>query len=211
MARELAVDILPRLAGTVDTEVADGLFVPPTITGPMPALTVKVADGGARAFWSTRYQVNDQHHDFDPMSSAGLIGYRDAAAEEVLWQRVTPALQAVAAAAQDWKRQATQHVNRRITTTLDTEAVHEMRAIVNAASARDAVAVASRQTLLGGVNLTLVEAAVLCDQTLPELDCFADPDARRRRPVPRRRGRSGPVVLRGHLASGGLVQPERSP
>lgn len=174
MARELAVDILPRLAGTVDTEVADGLFVPPTITGPMPALTVKVADGGARAFWSTRYQVNDQHHDFDPMSSAGLIGYRDAAAEEVLWQRVTPALQAVAAAAQDWKRQATQHVNRRITTTLDTEAVHEMRAIVNAASARDAVAVASRQTLLGGVNLTLVEAAVLCDQTLPELDCFAD-------------------------------------
>lgn len=174
MARELAVDILPRLAGTVDTEVADGLFVPPTITGPIPALTVKVVDGGARAFWSTRYEVNDQHHDFDPMSSAGLIGYRDAAAEQALWQRVMPALQAVAAAAQDWKRQAAQHVNRRITTTLDTDAVHEMRAIVNAQSALDAVAVASRQTLLGGVNLTLVEAAVLCDQTLPQLDCFAD-------------------------------------
>lgn len=174
MARELAVDILPRLAGTVDMEVADGLFVPPTITGPLPALTVKVVDGGARAFWSTRYQVNDQHHDFDPMSAAGLIGYRDAAAEQALWQRVLPALRAVAAAAQDWKRQASQHVNRRITATLDTDAVHELRAIVNAASSLDAVAVASQRTLLGGVILTRVEAAVLCDQTLPQLDCFAD-------------------------------------
>lgn len=174
MARELAVDILPRLAGSVDMEVADGLFVPPTITGPIPALTVKVTDGGARVFWSTRYEVNDQHHDFDPMSSVGLIGYRDADAERVLWLRVLPALQAVAAAAQDWKRQAAQHVNRRITATLDTDAVHELRAIVNAPSALDAVAVASQRTLLGGVNLTLVEAAVLCDQTLPQLDCFAD-------------------------------------
>ncbi len=174
MARELAVDILPRLASSVDMEVADGLFVPPTITGPVPALTVKVTDGGARVFWSTRYQVNDQHHDFDPMSSTGLIGYRDADAEQVLWLRMQPALQAVAAAAQDWKRQAAQHVNRRITATLDTDAVHELRAIVNAPSALDAVAVASQRTLLGGVNLTLVEAAVLCDQTLPQLDCFAD-------------------------------------
>ncbi|OLP02672.1 helicase SNF2 [Mycolicibacterium porcinum] len=175
VARELAVDILPRLAGTVDLEVADGLFVPPTITGPLPALTVKVVDGGdARAFWSTRYQVNDQHHDFDPLSAAGLIGYRDVAAEEALWQRVLPALQAVAAAAQDWKRQASQHVNRRITTTLDTDAVHELRAIVNAANSWDAVAVASQRTLLGGVILTRVEAAVLCDQTLPQLDCFPE-------------------------------------
>lgn len=174
MARELAVDILPRLAGSVDMEVADGLFVPPTITGPTSALTVKVTDGGARVFWSTRYEVNDQHHDFDPMSSVGLIGYRDADAEQLLWLRVLPALQAVAAAAQDWKRQAAQHVNRRITATLDTDAVHELRAIVNAPSALDAVAVASQRTLLGGVNLTLVEAAVLCDQTLPQLDCFAD-------------------------------------
>lgn len=174
MARELAVDILPRLAGSVDMEVADGLFVPPTINGPMSALTVKVTDGGARVFWSTRYEVNDQHHDFDPTSSVGLIGYRDADAEQVLWLRVLPALQAVAAAAQDWKRQAAQHVNRRITATLDTDAVHELRAIVNAPSALDAVAVASQRTLLGGVNLTPVEAAVLCDQTLPQLDCFAD-------------------------------------
>lgn len=174
MARELAVDILPRLASSVDMEVADGLFVPPTITGPKPALTVKIVDGGARVFWSTRYEVNEQHHDFDPLSSAGLIGYRDAAAEEELWQRVLPALQAVAAAAQDWKRQATQHVNRRISTTLDTEAVHELRAIVKSASVLDAVAAASRRTLLGGVDLTEVEAAVLCDQTLPQLDCYAD-------------------------------------
>ncbi|MUL80415.1 MULTISPECIES: DEAD/DEAH box helicase [unclassified Mycolicibacterium] len=174
MARELAVDILPRLASSVDMEVADGLFVPPTITGPVPVLTVKIVDGGARAFWSTRYQVNDQHHDFDPMAQVGLIGYRDPAAEEALWQRVTPALQAVAAAAQDWKRQAAQHVNRRISATLDADAVHELRAIVNATSAVDAVAVASRRTLLGGASLTQVEAAVLCDQTLPQLDCFAD-------------------------------------
>lgn len=174
MARELAVDILPRLAGSVDLEVADDLFVPPTITGPIPALTVSVIDDGVRAFWSTRYQVNDQHHDFDPMSSAGAIGYRDAAAEDALWRRVEPALQAVAAAAQDWKRQATQHVNRRITATLDTDSVHELRAIVNAAGVTEAVAVASRPTLLGAVVLTPVEAAVLCDQTLPQLDCFAD-------------------------------------
>ncbi|WP_396898467.1 SNF2-related protein [Mycolicibacterium sp.] len=184
MAREVAVDILPRLANRVDMEVEDGLFVPPTITGPAPVLTVKVADGGARAFWSTRYQVNDQHHDFDPASHAGLIGYRDAAAEDALWQRVTPALQAVAGAAQDWKRQATQHVNRRISSTLDAAAIHEFRAIVNAATARDAVAAASRATLLGAVNLTLVESAVLIGQTLPGLDCFdelvVDSDERHR-------------------------------
>lgn len=174
MARELAVDILPRLASSVDMDVADGLFDPPTITGPFPVLTVKIVDGGARAFWSTRYQVNDQHHDFDPASAAGAIGYRDAAAEDGLWQRVAPALQAVAAAARDWKRQATQHVNRRISTTLDAAAVHELRAIVKAATPLDAVTAASRHTLLGGVNLTLVEAAVLCGQTLPALDCFED-------------------------------------
>ncbi|MBU9764572.1 DEAD/DEAH box helicase [Mycobacterium sp. TNTM28] len=174
MARELAVDILPRLAHSVDMEVADSLFVPPTITGPVPLLTVKVVDGGARAFWSTRYHVNDQHHDFDPTSAPGVVGYRDARAEASAWQRVLPAVQAVAAAAADWKRQATQHVNRRISATLDAEAVHEMRAVVNAASALDAVAVASQRTLLGGVNLTLVEAAVLCGQTLPQLDCYPD-------------------------------------
>lgn len=174
MARELAVDILPRLAHSVEMEVADGLFVPPTITGPVAVLTVQILDGGARAFWSTRYQVNDQHHDFDPTSGAGVTGYRDAAAEDELWERATPALQAVAAAAQDWKRQASQHVNRRISATLDAGAVHELRAIVNARGALEAAALASRRTLLGAVNLTLVEAAVLCDETLPQHECFAE-------------------------------------
>ena len=174
VAGELAVDILPRLSGGVEMDVDDGLFVPPTISGPIPVLTVKVGDGAARAFWSTRYLVNDQHHDFDPMSAAAVVGYRDAAAEEELWQRVAPALRAVAEAAPDWKRQASQHVNRRITGTLDVDAVHELRAIVNAAGTVEAAAAASRHTLLGGAILEPAAAAVLCDQTLPLLACYGD-------------------------------------
>ena len=172
VAHEVAVDILPRLANRVDLDVDDELFVPPSVTGPLPVLTIKVVDGGARAFWSTRYEVNDQHHDFDPTSMAGLIGYRDPAAEGALWERVTPALRAVAEAAQDWQRQAVQHVNRRISATLDSDAVGEFRSIVNASDTAAAVAAASPTTLLSGIDLTLVESAVLIGQTLPQLACF---------------------------------------
>ncbi|MGV9799407.1 DEAD/DEAH box helicase [Mycobacterium sp. NPDC003449] len=174
MARDLAVDVLPRLATGVELEVADGLFTPPTVVGPLAVLTVTAAEGGARAYWSTRYHVNDQRHDFDPGSSAGARGYRDAEAEHDLWRRVVPALRAVAGAASDWKRQAAQHVNARISTSLDAAAVKELRAVLDAADTAEAVGTASLPTLLGRVDLTLVEAAVLCGETLPQLDCYTD-------------------------------------
>ena len=60
-------------------EIEEGLFIPPTVSGPIPMLTVKLGADGVRAYWSIRYEVNGQHHDFDPDSGArstGLPGRR---------------------------------------------------------------------------------------------------------------------------------------
>lgn len=129
---EFSLDVLPQLVAAAPVEIAEGLFTPPTVTGPVPVLTLKLNDAGARVFWSTRYDVNDKHHDFDPGSPPQRIGYRDANAEDLAWERVIPALRAVAAASPTWKQEAT---------------------------ARSAV------------ELTLPQAAVLCGEILPQLDC----------------------------------------
>ncbi len=141
---EVALSVLPRLAHTAPVEIEDGLFIPPAVTGPLPVLTVKMTGTGARAYWSVRYDINDKHHDFDPDSTPQLTGYRDIAAEEAAWQRIAPALRAVAAASRSWHQQAAQR------------------------------AAASIATLRGTVSLMAPEAAVLCAETLPRLDCRGD-------------------------------------
>ena len=171
VAQEFSLGILPRLADVVAVEIEEGLFTPPTILGPIPLLTIKLTDTGVRAYWSTRYEVNDRHHDFDPDSPAVLTGYRDAAAEDLAWQRVVPALRAVAAASRTWKHQAAQHVKRRMHQMLDAAIISERRAIDEAKDAAAAAAAASTSTLRSSVDLTIAEAAVLCSEILPQLDC----------------------------------------
>ncbi|CAN5491520.1 DEAD/DEAH box helicase [soil metagenome] len=168
---EFSVDILPRLIDVAPVEIEEALFTPPTISGPYPVLTVRVSDSGAQASWSTRYDVNDKHHDFDPDSTRQRTGYRDGRAEDRAWQQVIPALRAVAAASGTWKRQAVQRVTRNINRQLDAALLSELRAITEAAGAADAAAAASLPTLCGAVELTRTEAAVLCGETLPKLDC----------------------------------------
>jgi superfamily II DNA or RNA helicase len=171
MAGEVSLGILPRLADAVPVEIEEGLFTPPTVLGPIPMLTIRMTETGARAYWSTRYEVNDRHHDFDPDSPPLLTGYRDATAEDAAWELVVPALRAVAAASCAWKYQAAQHVKRRMGRMIDAAIIGELRAIDEAADPSGAAAVASTTTLRSPVDLTIAEAAVLCGEILPQLDC----------------------------------------
>jgi hypothetical protein len=171
MAGEFSLSILPRLTDVVPVEIEEGLFTPPTILGPSPLLTIALTDMGARAYWSTRYEVNDRHHDFDPDSPPVLTGYRDAAAEDLAWQRAVPALRAVTASSRTWKHQAAQHVKRRMHWMIDAAIIGELRAIDEATDAAGAAVVASTSTLRSSLDLTIAEAAVLCGEILPQLDC----------------------------------------
>jgi hypothetical protein len=171
MAEEFSLSILPRLADVVPVEVEEGLFTPPTVSGPVPILTISQTDTGARAYWSTRYEVNDKRHEFDPNAPALRNGYRDAAGEELAWERVTPALRAVAAASYSFKQQAAQHVKRTMDRILNSEVIGELRSLEESTDASGAAAVASIATLRSSVDLTMAEAAVLCVEVLPQLDC----------------------------------------
>jgi superfamily II DNA or RNA helicase len=171
-AEEFSLHVLPRLAKTVPVEMEEGLFAPPRVLGPIPVLTVKMTGDAARAYWSTRYNVNDRHHDFDPDSPPQLTGYRDAAAEDVTWQRVASALRTVAAASGTWKHQAAQHIRRRMSRIWDGTTIGELRAIGEAGDSAAAAAAASIATLRSAVDLTAAEAAVLCAEILPRLDCL---------------------------------------
>ncbi|MBS9533817.1 DEAD/DEAH box helicase [Mycobacterium sp. M1] len=168
-AAEFTLNVLPRLAGALSVEVDAGLFSPPTVTGPVPVLTVTMTDSGARLYWSTRYQVNDKHHDFDPAAPLSSTGYRDAAAEQAIWTQATPLLRRVAATSCTWKRQATSHVMRRVSRLIGESPTDELRALVLAADTSAAVAAASVATLQSAVELTAVETAVLCAEVLPEV------------------------------------------
>lgn len=171
-AEEFSLHVLPRLANAVPVEIEEGLFVPPIVAGPHPVLTVKMTDAGARAYWSTRYDVNDRHHDFDPDSRSQLTGYRDATAEDATWRRIVPALRVVAGTSRTWNHQAAQHVRRRMDRILDAEAIGELRATGEADDAVAAAAAASLATLRSAFDLTAAEAAVLCGEVLPGLDCL---------------------------------------
>jgi superfamily II DNA or RNA helicase len=171
MAHEFALNILPQLTDVVPVEIEEGLFSPPIVVGPIPVLTIEMTDTGARAFWSTRYEVNDQQHNFAPDSRAALTGYRDAAAENLAWERIAPALRAIAGASRTWKHQAAQHVKRVMDRLMDAAIIGEFRAINEATDAAGAAAVASTSTLCSSVELTMAEMAVLCGEILPQLDC----------------------------------------
>ncbi|MDT5398139.1 MAG: hypothetical protein QOK33_1370 [Mycobacterium sp.] len=169
---EFSLDFLPRLVDVAQVEIEEGLFTPPTISGPLPVLTLKFHQDGARAFWSTRYELNDTHHDFDPGSEPRRTGYRDARAEDLAWERVIPALRAVAAAARTWKQQAAgRHFEWTAHRSPNAALIEELRAIIQSRDAAGAAAVASLATLRSGADLTLVEAAVLCGELLPQLAC----------------------------------------
>jgi superfamily II DNA or RNA helicase len=168
---EFSLDVLPRLVDLAQVDIENGLFSPPTISGPMPVLTLTLGAGGVHAFWSTRYEVNDQHHDFDPDSPAQRPGYRDATAEALAWEAVTPALRAVAAASRIWKQQAAQHIRSAMRRVTSIGVIDDLVAIGESHDAAGAAAVASLTTLRSGVDLTMVEAAVLCGEILPQLDC----------------------------------------
>lgn len=167
---EFSLTILPQLTASMPVEVEEGLFAPPVIVGPMPVLTVTMAGTGACAYWSTRYEVDDKHHDFAPDSPPELSVYRDAAAEEVAWQRIAPTLRAVAAASRTWKHQAERQIRRRMERILDSAVIAELNAIRNAEDADAATGAASLTTLRSAVDLTAAEAAVLCGEVLAELD-----------------------------------------
>lgn len=168
---EFSLSVLPRLTGTVAVEIEEGVFTPPSIVGPTPVLTVTMTDTGARAYWSTRYDVDEKHHDFDPDSPAQLSGYRDPTAEDGIWQQVAPALRAVAATSRTWKHQAGQHVRARMNRILDAAIIGELNAIGKADDATAAATAASLTTLRSAFDLTAAEAAVLCGEVLPGLDC----------------------------------------
>ncbi len=172
---EFSLSILPRLASTVAVEIEEGIFTRPSVVGPTPVLTVKMTDTGARAYWSTRYDVDDKHHDFDPDSPPQLTGYRDPAAEDGIWEQVAPSLRAVAAMSRTWKHQAEQHVRRRMNRVMDAAIIGELNAIGKADDAVAAATVASLATLRSAVDLTAVETAVLVAELLPGLDCVDAP------------------------------------
>jgi superfamily II DNA or RNA helicase len=168
---EFSLDVLPRLVAVTPVDIEEGLFTPPTISGPIPVLMVKLGADGVHAYWSTRYQVNDRHHDFDPDVVPPRTAYRDADAEARAWDAVTPALRVVAAASRTWKHQAVRHLTQAVKGLATAEAVHELTAIGASDGAAGAAAAASPATLRSGIDLTLVEAAVLIDELLPQLNC----------------------------------------
>ena len=55
MVPEFSLEVLPRLADVTQVDVQDGLFTPPTISGPTAVLTLKSTSGGMRAYWTTRF------------------------------------------------------------------------------------------------------------------------------------------------------------
>jgi len=168
---EFSLDMLPRLVGAAPVDVAEGLFTPPTVIGPVPVLTLNLCGDGARAYWSTRYRVNEQPHDFDPESLPTRTGFRDADAEASAWEVVAAGLRAVASASSTWKRQALQHVRQNMQNNPHQGAFDELLAIGAAEDSAGAAAVASTTVLRSAVDLTLVEAAVLCGDILPKLSC----------------------------------------
>jgi superfamily II DNA or RNA helicase len=167
---EFALEVLPRLSSVPQVDIAEGLFAPPTVSGPMPLLVVTMTGDGATVHWSTRYRVNDQHHDFEPDSSAARTGFRDAGAEDVAWQRALPALRMVAAASRSWKQQAAQHIRSAMRRSAVAGGLDQLSAIDRARDSTEAAEVASLAVLRSGVDLTLTEVAVLIGDVLPQLD-----------------------------------------
>ena len=85
-------DFLPRLLDAVPVHVPEGLFTPPTITGPIGLLTVSFIEDVAHTEWATRYLVNGEPYDLDSGAVSTLPRWRDLGAEDELWQRLRDVL-----------------------------------------------------------------------------------------------------------------------
>ena len=168
-AVRFSTEVLPVLESSIPLQVAEGLFAPPEISGPTPLLTVKVAGESARAYWSIRYVVNGQHHDFDPLRRVAGVGFRDESAEDVAWQQIVDVLRRVAGTSNSWPDQARQTVKSRMSVSMDSALIAESERVGTAQTIDDALTAASITTLCAGVNLYGVEAARLHVEVLPEL------------------------------------------
>ncbi|WP_366782245.1 DEAD/DEAH box helicase [Williamsia sp.] len=165
-----ADEFLPRLTAAIPVRVAQGSFTPPDIDGPRAVLTIDIDDTGVgHAWWSVRYLVNDQGHDFDPAVPMTAVGFRRAAAEIALWDALAPALRSIAASAGTWTSQACDHVRARMRHGFDMSLADEVGRILAARSVADAAVTSSARTLLSGVCLTALETARLCVELLPDL------------------------------------------
>jgi superfamily II DNA or RNA helicase len=89
--------VLPRLRESVAVRVDESVFVPPTVSGPTPVLTVRFTADIAHTHWAMRYLINNAARDVD---DAPLVGkqpaWRDRVAEERLWESIRDALASVA-------------------------------------------------------------------------------------------------------------------
>ncbi|MET9199605.1 DEAD/DEAH box helicase [Gordonia sp. NPDC003585] len=166
---EFSLDVLPNLSQRRAVTVADGVLTPPKVEGPEAVLTVTDSENGARYSWSVGYRVNDANVVFDPSQPIGATAYRDEAAEEELWTRITPDMQTVAFLNSHW----TYHTILRLVTEArrapTQDAIDAIERLDAAASHFDAVAEASVTMLRHPMTLTLPELAVLCGEVIPAM------------------------------------------
>ncbi|ORM38059.1 helicase SNF2 [Williamsia sp. 1135] len=168
-AARFSAEVLPVLRSSMPVQVADGLFAPPEISGPVAVLSVTTNDDGARVSWTVRYVVNDQHQDFDPNSRRLGTGHRNGDAEDVLWKQHLDVLRNVAGSSDSWQRQAVGRLGVTMSISIDADSIRELEALRSADSNDAAVAAASVRTLLAGVSLSPVEAARFYVEVVPEL------------------------------------------
>ena len=151
---EFSLDVLPRLVDVAPVEIEEGLFTPPTISGPIPVLTVKLGADGVRAYWSTATRSTTAPR-LRPRSGAARTGLPRRRRRGPRLDAVVPALRVVAAASRTWRQQALGHLQtamkRLATCRAARRAGGDRRSPTDAAGA---AAVASMATLRSGVDLT---------------------------------------------------------
>ncbi|MFT4126781.1 MAG: DEAD/DEAH box helicase [Gordonia sp. (in: high G+C Gram-positive bacteria)] len=94
---DLATTVLPRLERTRTIRVDEGLFTPPTVSGPYAVLTLSPSGAGCRVSWGIGYHVDDVWHVVEVTVRAGDLFFRDADAENALWESIRGDVDAVAA------------------------------------------------------------------------------------------------------------------
>ncbi|WP_207842105.1 DEAD/DEAH box helicase [Williamsia soli] len=158
-------EILPRLVDSVPTRVRDGLFTPPTVTGPVGLLTVTFTEQVAHTHWAIRYLVNDQPYDFDAGSWTASARWRDQAAEEVLWETLRGAMASVRLIS-----------DRSVLKALAayTGGGYAFGTVpppdqIEKSDQHEAVSALSTQELRRDLHFTLLETARLCGEVLPDL------------------------------------------
>ncbi|MBA4024505.1 MAG: helicase SNF2 [Gordonia sp.] len=158
-------DFLPRLLDAVPVHVPEGLFTPPTVTGPVGLLTVSFTGDVAHTEWATRYLVNGEPHDIDSGAVSTLPRWRDPAAEDELWERLRDAVVS-----------AMLVVDRAALKALAayTAGGYPMGVLppadqIEQSDYDEAVRAQSLTTLRRGLHLNALETARFCAEVLPEL------------------------------------------